>query len=155
MQRAIRLFAVIDLAVAITAAVLLTMGYLSAPTDAAWIGAALSEGLLALLLITYALAIVNAKQNAQRGWFWWLVLLVIVGVPGPYVVFLFFAGSAGPQIAEQYGLAYLVVDTLLPLLAAVGALAYSFRAEPYEARWDRAGDDLLSQAQGVNLDEYP
>lgn len=104
----------------------------------ALLGTMLSNLALVLVLLTTVLGMVAARQNQQRHWFLILLLLLLIGVPGPYVVFLVLAGIAGENFAAQFGSAYLVVNMLCPLVAAVGALIYSFHADPYARKWDRS-----------------
>jgi hypothetical protein len=91
-------------------------------------------GTLAPLLITLVMGMTTSRKNGQQGWFWGLLALLIVGVPGPFVAYIVLASLAGASIASQYGLLFLILYLMLPGLAALGALLYSRSAEPFMCR---------------------
>lgn len=141
MAKPIRVLSIIDLVILLISDVLLSAGYFtttpgSVLPNSVFISLCLSTLILGLVLITMFLAMAAARQNRQYGWFFILLLLLVIGVPGSYIVFLVFAGTAGANLAAQYGLVYLLVYTLCPLSAALGALIYSFRADLYVPKWE-------------------
>lgn len=148
MIRAIRISSMVAVVALVASAVLLTEGYLSVSPDHpipddSWIGSLLSQLALAVLMMAILPAAIIARQNGQRGWYRGLALLVIAGVGGSYAVFALLISTAQTPIAAQYGFTYLVAYTLLPLVAAVGTMVYSFQPDPYPCRkWDRSDEDM-------------
>lgn len=134
MDKAIRIWALIDLALLTAAGVLLVRGYILQSGDTASIGAVIAESALAPLLITLVMGMTTSRHNGQQGWFLALLALLIVGVPGPFVAYIVLAGLAGVHLASEYGLLFLVLYLALPGLAALGTLLYSRSAEPFTRR---------------------
>ncbi len=140
MQWYIQVFSLITLAMICAGAGFLIYGYAVSSADAAAIGGVLIEGSLAPLLISAALALVNARQNVQRGWFLVLLVILIVGGLAPYIMFLLFVSLANGDrtaLSTSFGLAYLLIYTLSPLSVPLATLIYSFKTDPYKGVWDR------------------
>lgn len=134
MDKTIRIWALIDLALLTIAGVFLVRGYILQSSDIASIGAVIAESTLAPLLITLVMGMTTSRQNGQQGWFLGLLALLILGVPGPFVAYIVLAGLAGVHLASEYGLLFLVLYLALPGLAALGTLVYSRSAEPFTLR---------------------
>lgn len=134
MDKTIRIWALIDLALLTAAGIFLVRGYILQSGDTASIGAVIAESALAPLLITLVMGMTTSRQNGQQGWFLGLLALLVVGVLGPFVAYIVLASLAGVNLAREYGLLFLILYLALPGLAALGTLVYSRSAEPFTRR---------------------
>ena len=134
MDKTIRIWALIDLALLTAAGIFLVRGYIAQSNDTASVGAVLAAGTVAPLLITLVMGMTTSRKNGQQGWFLGLLALLVVGVLGPFVAYIVLASLAGVNLASEYGLLFLILYLALPGLAALGALVYSRSAEPFTRR---------------------
>ena len=134
MDKTIRIWALIDLALLTAAGIFLVRGYSLQSGDSASIGAVIAEGAVAPLLITLVMGMTTSRKNGQQGWFLGLLALFIIGILAPYATYVVLASLAGVNLASEYGLLYLTLYLALPGLAALGALVYSRSAEPFTRR---------------------
>ena len=123
-------------------------GYVLQSGDMASIGAVIAEVAGAPLLITLVMGMTTSRKNGQQGWFWGLLALLILGVPTPFVVYIVLAFLAGANLASQFGLLFLVLYLVLPGLAALGTLIYSWSAEPFTRRPAKVSLNKWDEQQG-------